>query len=89
MPEKHALVLLSAEEFVEMAVNGTLDSSVSETKMYLPGYELVYILEGITPWMQSGNCKKVVPDWDPNKRTWGDVAREVFNVSSVRSCRDI
>ncbi|KAL7920630.1 hypothetical protein ACQKWADRAFT_298023 [Trichoderma austrokoningii] len=52
MPEKHALVLLSAKEFVELAVNDTLDSSVSETKRHFPEHELLYILEGITPWMR-------------------------------------
>ncbi|KAL7895505.1 hypothetical protein HDV63DRAFT_381630 [Trichoderma sp. SZMC 28014] len=52
MPEKHALILLTAEEFVEMAVNDTLDSSVSETKRHFPGHEFIYILEGITPWMR-------------------------------------
>ncbi|EHK50868.1 hypothetical protein TRIATDRAFT_210637 [Trichoderma atroviride IMI 206040] len=50
MPEKHALILLAAEEFVEMAVNDTLDSSVSETKRHFPGHDLIYILEGLTPW---------------------------------------
>ncbi|KAM0511398.1 hypothetical protein ACHAPE_009913 [Trichoderma viride] len=52
MPEKHALLLLTAEEFVEIAVSDTLDSSVSETKRHFPGHELIYILEGITPWMR-------------------------------------
>lgn len=52
MPEQHALVLLTAEEFVEMAVSDTLDSNVSETKRHFAGHELIYILEGITPWMR-------------------------------------
>ncbi|KAM0480193.1 hypothetical protein ACHAPX_004018 [Trichoderma viride] len=52
MPEKHALLLLTAEEFVEIAVGDTLDSSVSEAKRHFPGHELIYILEGITPWMR-------------------------------------
>ncbi|PON21969.1 hypothetical protein TGAM01_v209225 [Trichoderma gamsii] len=52
IPEKHALILLTAEEFVEMAVSDTLDSSVSEVKRHFPGHELIYILEGITPWMR-------------------------------------
>lgn len=52
MPENHALILLTAEDFVEMAVRDTLDSSVSETKSHFPGHELIYILEGITPWMR-------------------------------------
>lgn len=52
MPEKHALILITAEEFVEMAVNDTLDSSVPETKRHFPEHELIYILEGITPWMR-------------------------------------
>lgn len=52
MPEKHALILLTAEEFVDMALSDTLDSSVSETKSHFPGHELIYILEGITPWMK-------------------------------------
>lgn len=52
MPEKHALILLTAEEFVEMALSDTLDSSVFETKTHFSGHELIYILEGITPWMK-------------------------------------
>lgn len=51
-PENHALVLLTAEEFVGLAVSDAVDSSVSETKRHLPGHELIYILEGITPWMR-------------------------------------
>ncbi|UKZ89627.1 uncharacterized protein TrAFT101_004671 [Trichoderma asperellum] len=52
MPENHALVLLTAEEFVGLAVSDAVDSSVSETKRHFPGHELIYILEGITPWMR-------------------------------------
>ncbi|KAL7943641.1 ERCC4 domain-containing protein [Trichoderma barbatum] len=51
-PEKHALVLITADEFVGMAVSDSLDSSVSSTKRHFPGHELIYILEGITPWMR-------------------------------------
>ncbi|KAL7905090.1 ERCC4 domain-containing protein [Trichoderma velutinum] len=50
--EKHALVLLTADEFVDMAVSDSLDSNVSRTKRHFPGHELIYILEGITPWMR-------------------------------------
>ncbi|KAM0262559.1 hypothetical protein ACHAQJ_001604 [Trichoderma viride] len=51
-PENHALVLLTAEEFVGMAVSDTVESSVSQTKRHFPGHEIIYILEGITPWMR-------------------------------------
>ncbi|UKZ81706.1 hypothetical protein TrVFT333_009478 [Trichoderma virens FT-333] len=51
-PEKHVLVLITADEFVGMAVSDSVDSSVSRTKRHFPGHELIYILEGITPWMR-------------------------------------
>ncbi|KAL7929753.1 ERCC4 domain-containing protein [Trichoderma chlorosporum] len=51
-PEKHVLVLMTADEFVGMAVSDSIDSHVSRTKRHFPGHELIYILEGITLWMR-------------------------------------
>ncbi|KAH0523045.1 hypothetical protein TsFJ059_008099 [Trichoderma semiorbis] len=50
--EKHALILLTADEFVDMAVNDSVDSNVSRTKRHFPGHELIYLLEGINVWMR-------------------------------------
>ncbi|KAF3067644.1 Crossover junction endonuclease eme1 [Trichoderma lentiforme] len=50
--EKHALILLTADEFVDMAVNDSVDSNVSRTKRHFPGHELIYLLEGINLWMR-------------------------------------
>ncbi|RFU76508.1 hypothetical protein TARUN_5734 [Trichoderma arundinaceum] len=51
-PENHALVLVTADEFVSMAVSDTVESSVSQTKSHFPGHEIIYVLEGISPWMR-------------------------------------
>ncbi|KAL7794316.1 ERCC4 domain-containing protein [Trichoderma ceciliae] len=51
-PENHALILLTAEEFVKLAVSDTVETSVSQTKRHFPGHEIIYILEGIIPWMK-------------------------------------
>ncbi|KAL7796411.1 ERCC4 domain-containing protein [Trichoderma afarasin] len=50
--EKHALILLTADEFVDLAVNDSVDSNVSRTKRHFPGHELIYLLEGINLWMR-------------------------------------
>ncbi|KAK4064745.1 uncharacterized protein Triagg1_8932 [Trichoderma aggressivum f. europaeum] len=50
--EKHVLVLITAEEFVDMAVSDSVDSNVSRTKRHFPGHELIYLLEGINLWMR-------------------------------------
>ncbi|KAL6824699.1 ERCC4 domain-containing protein [Trichoderma sp. SZMC 28015] len=50
--EKHVLILLTADEFVDMAVNDSVDSNVSRTKRHFPGHELIYLLEGINLWMR-------------------------------------
>ncbi|KAL6817576.1 ERCC4 domain-containing protein [Trichoderma camerunense] len=50
--EKHVLILLTADEFVDMAVSDSVDSNVSRTKRQFPGHELIYLLEGINLWMR-------------------------------------
>ncbi|KAL6864626.1 hypothetical protein J3F83DRAFT_742491 [Trichoderma novae-zelandiae] len=52
MPEKHVLILMTADEFVGMAVDDTVDSSVSQAKSHFPGHELIYILEGMNLWLR-------------------------------------
>ncbi|PNP53892.1 hypothetical protein THARTR1_05709 [Trichoderma harzianum] len=50
--EKHVLVLLTANEFVDMAVSDSVDSNVSRTKRHFSGHELIYLVEGINLWMR-------------------------------------
>ncbi|KAL6877660.1 hypothetical protein HDV57DRAFT_500187 [Trichoderma longibrachiatum] len=51
-PEKHVLILMTADEFVGMAVDDTVDSSVSQAKLHFPGHELIYLLEGMNLWLR-------------------------------------
>ncbi|KAH0496082.1 hypothetical protein TgHK011_003464 [Trichoderma gracile] len=52
MPEKHVLILMTADEFVGMAVDDTVDSNVSQAKRHFPGHELIYLLEGMNLWLR-------------------------------------
>lgn len=52
MPEKHVLILMTADEFVGMAVDDTVDSTVSQAKRHFPGHELIYLLEGMNLWVR-------------------------------------
>lgn len=50
--EKHALVILTADEFVQLALDGELDSHVSKMELHFGNHNLIYLLEGLTPWMR-------------------------------------
>ncbi|KAK5991911.1 Crossover junction endonuclease eme1-like protein [Cladobotryum mycophilum] len=50
--ENHALIIITADELVELALNNGLDSNVNQTKEHFPGHEMVYILEGMNVWMR-------------------------------------
>ena len=53
--EKHAMVLLSAASFVGLVLGGPgadIDSHVRKTRLELPGHTLIYLIEGLTPWMR-------------------------------------
>ncbi|ROV97117.1 hypothetical protein VMCG_07510 [Cytospora schulzeri] len=54
-PEKQAMVLMTAPEFVELAlgVKGTdLESHVLSVQRHYEGYAIIYLIEGLTPWMR-------------------------------------
>lgn len=54
-PEKHAMVLMPAAEFVELALgaNGSdLEAHVLRMQRHYEGDQLMYMIEGLTPWMR-------------------------------------
>lgn len=54
-PERHAMVLMPAAEFVELALgaNGSdLEAHVLRMQRHYEGDQLVYMIEGLTPWMR-------------------------------------
>lgn len=53
--EKHAMVLMPAAEFVELALgaNGSdLEAHVLRMQRHYDGDQLMYMIEGLTPWMR-------------------------------------
>jgi crossover junction endonuclease EME1 len=59
-PETHALVILSAGELVDLALEGSNDADegdnlakhVGSMRQHFPGHTLVYLIEGLTSWMR-------------------------------------
>ncbi|KAG6359775.1 hypothetical protein INS49_010827 [Diaporthe citri] len=54
-PEKHAMVLMPAAEFVELALGAKgsdLEAHVLRMQRHYEGDQLVYMIEGLTPWMR-------------------------------------
>ncbi|KAL2755380.1 hypothetical protein ACRALDRAFT_1082362 [Sodiomyces alcalophilus JCM 7366] len=54
-PEKHALAILTAEEFVAMALGSDgadLDAHVASVKRHFADHQLLYLIEGLGPWMR-------------------------------------
>lgn len=49
--EKQVLVVVTAEEFVELALEGGLDAHVAKMTRHF-GHQIIYLLEGLTPWMR-------------------------------------
>ncbi|KAG8163971.1 hypothetical protein KVR01_005889 [Diaporthe batatas] len=53
--EKHAMVIMPAAEFVELALGlkGTdLEAHVLQMQKHYDGDQLIYMIEGLTPWMR-------------------------------------
>lgn len=48
--EKHALVILTADEFVKLALADDLESHVGKMVRYLGNHQIIYLLEGMLPW---------------------------------------
>ncbi|KAI9167874.1 crossover junction endonuclease eme1 [Paramyrothecium foliicola] len=50
--EKHALVTVTAEEFVGMALAGGVDAHVASMRQHFAGHHIIYLMEGMTPWLR-------------------------------------
>lgn len=54
--ERHAMVIITAPEFVELALgtNGSdLEAHVLRMQRYYEDHVLIYLLQGLTPWMRN------------------------------------
>lgn len=54
-PEKHAMVLMTAPEFVELALGAKgsdLEAHVVEVQRHYEGHAVIYLIEGLTLWMR-------------------------------------
>ncbi|KAG5805169.1 hypothetical protein H9Q74_010449 [Fusarium xylarioides] len=50
--EKHALVVMHADEFVKLAQDDQISTHVGKMQRHFPDHALVYLIEGLTPWMR-------------------------------------
>ncbi|KAM5343216.1 hypothetical protein ACJ41O_014182 [Fusarium nematophilum] len=50
--EKHVLVVMTAEEFVRLALDDELSSHVAKMERHFASHQIIYVLEGLTPWMR-------------------------------------
>ncbi|KAF5596365.1 crossover junction endonuclease eme1 [Fusarium pseudocircinatum] len=50
--EKHALVVMHADEFVKLAQDDQISAHVGKMQRHFADHSLVYLIEGLTPWMR-------------------------------------
>ncbi|KAJ4321164.1 hypothetical protein N0V84_005516 [Fusarium piperis] len=50
--EKHALVVMTADEFVRLALDDELSSHVEKMERHFSTHHIIYLLEGLIPWMR-------------------------------------
>ncbi|XP_044723681.1 ERCC4 domain-containing protein [Hirsutella rhossiliensis] len=50
--EKHVLAIFTAEEFVGSVLNNELEAHARKVREHFSGHQVIYILQGITPWMR-------------------------------------
>ena len=51
--ESHVAVILTAEEFVDLALSDDgISTHYFQTQEKFPGQQVIYLLEGLTPWMR-------------------------------------
>ncbi|KAF4998193.1 hypothetical protein FDECE_11870 [Fusarium decemcellulare] len=50
--EKHALVVMTADEFVKLALVDELSSHVAKMERHFAGHHVIYLLEGVITWMR-------------------------------------
>lgn len=60
-PEKHAMAIMTATQFVDFVLaatqqpapdNDTLDAHISRMRRHFPGHTLIYLIEGLNPWLR-------------------------------------
>ncbi|KAH8907312.1 hypothetical protein BR93DRAFT_878932 [Coniochaeta sp. PMI_546] len=60
-PEKHAMAIVTAAQFVDLVLAGqpgsdtaaeTLDAHITRMKRHFPAHTLVYLIEGLNPWLR-------------------------------------
>ncbi|KUI73902.1 Crossover junction endonuclease eme1 [Cytospora mali] len=54
-PERHAMVLMTAPEFVELALGAKgsdLEAHVLQVQRHYEDHAIIYLIEGLTPWMR-------------------------------------
>jgi crossover junction endonuclease EME1 len=56
VPEKYALVVMCAPEFVEMALKGSLADHVCKMDENFPDHQVIYLLEGMRKWSSSNRA---------------------------------
>ncbi|KPM43422.1 hypothetical protein AK830_g3089 [Neonectria ditissima] len=50
--EKHILVIVTAAEFVKLALEDDLESHVGKMTQHFDNHQIIYLLEGLMPWMR-------------------------------------
>ncbi|EMT64754.1 Crossover junction endonuclease eme1 [Fusarium odoratissimum] len=50
--EKHALVVMHADEFVKLAQDDQISTHVGKMQRHFADHSLVYLIEGLTPWLR-------------------------------------
>ncbi|PHH59518.1 hypothetical protein CDD81_3133 [Ophiocordyceps australis] len=50
--ESHVLIVLSAQDFVDLVLKGDLDTYAIETRQSFDGCSIIYLLQGMTCWLR-------------------------------------
>ncbi|KAL4727176.1 hypothetical protein ACLX1H_006077 [Fusarium chlamydosporum] len=50
--EKHALVVMHADDFVKLTLEDGISSHVDKVKKHFPEHHILYLVEGLTPWVR-------------------------------------
>ncbi|KAF7561086.1 hypothetical protein G7046_g3079 [Stylonectria norvegica] len=75
--EKHVLVTLTADEFVTLALADDLESHVEKMEEHFRNHEIIYLLEGLTPWMRKNRNLR-------NRQFTSGVRQESTNPTQAR-----
>ncbi|KAF5022911.1 hypothetical protein F66182_5030 [Fusarium sp. NRRL 66182] len=51
--EKHALVVMFAEEFVKLAMDDEIPSHIAKIQRHFTDHHVIYLIQGLTPWMRT------------------------------------